>query len=309
MLALRFNPWAGLPMDLELDLERERERRRRGYRFCWIGFSLYALYLIAGCFVEVSTLLLSFANLIPDLGYWLGIKSFDFWFDSVRTWGRLLACGALAAAWPMEAGWRRRSGLLLLLAAGDVVLWMILRSVPLGLTDEPTRHAVFFRSLMTALGWSRFLLVIHLAYDFARSAGMRGIEEFGRVASGDGRVHGMAVWTLFFLSGMNWERPWPPGHETAEPRRRSRLMMVSLMINLLYLLQTSLLTLQASRGGVRALRQRMAEEDRASDPWSSTSARTDPALRSGGLGSGAIPADPAALGDAGARRTISLRPR
>jgi hypothetical protein len=262
---------------MDVDLERERELQLRSYRFCWIGFSLYALNLSATTLVAIAGILLRFAGQNPHVGYWLGIDPFDFdyGFETIRTWERLLACLALAAAWPADLGWRRRTMLLLALALGDVVLWTVWYAVPLGLATEPSRHLIFCSYLMMTLGWSRFLLIAGLAADFARHAGMPRAEEFGKAAR-KAATTGAAVWFLYFVVRINWSRPWPLA-ERRMTLEAIQLMLAGQMINVLCLVQSSLLTLLASRAASRSLRA-MAQEDRAFDPWSSA-AGFDPTPR------------------------------
>ena len=288
---------------MDVDLEPERDRRRRSYRACWIGFALYGVGLAAAAVVAISTLLLLFTGQIADLGYWLGIDSFDFRFESVRTWERLLACLALAAAWPTDAGWRRRAGLLLLMAIGDVVLWAVVHGDALGVADKPTAHLVFCHHLRTALGWSRFLLIANLSADLARHAGMPRADEFGKAARSTA-VTGAALWFVYFLGRIDWRRPWP----LAERRLTLdalHLLMASEMISALCLIQASLLTLLAGRAAARALRE-MADEDRAFDPWSKPSVAFEDVMKvpsfaadrcehpPGSPGDGSSPGEPAA---------------
>lgn len=258
-------------MDHDLDFERDRGRLRQSYRSCWIGFSLYGLFLAAGSIEAIATLFLQFAGLNPHLGYWLGINpyDFDFGFNMVRTWERLLACFALAAAWPAVPLWRRRAGLLLVMAIADVALWSVTYSVPLGLASEPTRHLVFCHYLSMALGWSRFLLVANLASDFAAHAQIPRAAEFGSAAR-KAATTGAALWFGYFLLRINWRHPWP-----LVERRLTfdafQLFMACRVLNLLCLVQATFLTLLASRAASQSLRQ-MAREDEGYDPWASPSA-------------------------------------
>ena len=253
---------------MDVDLERERDRRRRSYRACWTGFTLYGVNLAAASVVSVAWILLFFAGQIPDLGYWLGIASFDFRFESLRTWGRLLACFALVAAWPGDPGWTRRAGLLMMMSIGDLVLWGVVHAEALGLADQPTRHLVLCRSLMVALGWSRFLLIANLASDFATHAGMPRAAEFGKAARSTA-ITGTAIWFLYFLCRINWTHPWP----LAERRMTLdvfQLMMAYQMLTILCLIQASFLTLLAGRAAARALREMAAEEKTLFDPWTAS---------------------------------------
>lgn len=253
---------------MDVDIERDRDRRRRSYRACWTGFTLYGVNLAAASIVAVAWILLLFAGQIPDLGYWLGIDSFDFRFESLRTWGRLLACLALAAAWPGDSGWKRRAGLLLVMSIGDLVLWAVVHADVLGLAETPTRHLVFCRSLMIALGWSRFLLIANLTSDFAAHAGMPRAAEFGKAARSTATT-GAAIWFLYFLCRTNWSSPWP----LAERRMTMdvfQLLMAYQMITILCLIQASFLTLLAGRAAARALQEMAAEEKMPFDPWTDT---------------------------------------
>ncbi len=157
---------------MDNDTEELRACRCRSYRASWFGFSLYGSYLALSVLVALAADFSMFAGGRRNIGGMLGIDSFERHFDTFRTWARLLACFGLAAAWPGDAGWRRRAVLLLALALGDVVLWAVLAAVPLGLATEPTRHALLFDSIRMALGWSRYLLLASLAADLAVSAGM-----------------------------------------------------------------------------------------------------------------------------------------
>lgn len=249
---------------MDAEFEHQRDGLRRGYRACWAGFTLYGVNLAAASLVAVVSMLLLFAGQIPDLGYWLGIDSFDFRFESLRAWGRLLACLMLAAAWPGHSVWRRRAGLLLMLSIGDVVLWAVAHGEALGLADRPTPHLVFCRHLQMALGWSRFLLLASLGSDFARHAGMPRAEDFGKAARSTATT-GAAIWFVYFLSRIDWAHPWP----LAERRLTLdafHLLMASQMISILCMIQATLLTLLASRAAAKALRE-VAAEEKASDPW------------------------------------------
>jgi hypothetical protein len=125
---------------------------------------------------------------------------------------------------------------------------------------------------MMALGWSRFVMIANLASDFARHAGMPRAVELGRAAR-KAATTGAAVWFLFFLVRINWTRPWPLA-ERRMTLEAIQLMLAGQMINVLCLVQSSVLTLLASRAASRSLRA-MAQEDRAFDPWS-TSAGFNP---------------------------------
>jgi hypothetical protein len=260
---------------MDFDLEHEREALGRGYRACWIGFSLYGFNLVVASLIQAAMLFLIFTGQNPNLAVWLRVDAsrFDLTLETLQSWVRLMACLALVGAWPTNPGWRRRAGLLLLLAFGDVVLWGVFNAVPLGLASETTRHLVLFRYLRAALGWSRFLLIASLASDFSCHARMPGAHEFGKAARSTATT-GAAVWFLYFLSRVNWSHPWP-----LEERRPTfdvfHLWLAGEVIKLLCLIQASLLTLQASRAASAALRTRRREEA-SFDPWSTSPSASDP---------------------------------
>ena len=236
----------------------------QSYRTCWLGFTIYGVNLAVASVVGVATILLQFSGQIPHLGYWLGIDSFDEHVETFRTWSRVLACVALAAAWPGNLGWKRRAGLLLILSVADVVLWGVVHAEALGLAEKPTRHLVFCHYLIMALGWSRFLLLADLASDFARHAGMPGAAEFGKAARSTATT-GAAIWFLYFLCRIDWTRPWP----LAERRLTMdvlQLLLACHMLTIVCLIQATFLTLLAARAAARTLREMAAEEKTALDP-------------------------------------------
>jgi hypothetical protein len=260
---------------MDFDLECEREAQGRGYRACWVGFSLYAFNLVVASLIQTATLFLFFTGQNPNLAVWLRIDAvqFDLGLDTLQAWVRLLACLSLVGAWPANPGWRRRAGLLLMMAIGDVILWGVFNAVPLGLASEATRHMVFFRYLRTTLGWSRFLLVASLASDFARHAGMPGADEFGKAARSTATT-GAAVWFIYFLSRIQWSQPWP----MAERRMTFEvfhLLIAGEVIKLLCLIQAGLLALLASRAASAALRAKRREEA-SFNPWSGAAPSPEP---------------------------------
>jgi hypothetical protein len=246
------------------EIERLHACRCRSYRACWFGFAVYSFYLVLTTFAGVAGMLLMFTGQARNLGAWLGLASFDSTFDVFRTWARLLACLALVAAWPTDAGWRRRAGFLLLMAIGDVVLWAIEDAVPLGLASEETPHLVLCGYLRAGLGWSRYVLLASLAADFARHAGVIRAAEMGKAARSAATM-GAAVWFAYFLSRIDWRSPWP-----LIDRRWTldafHLFLVSHLINLVCLAQASLLTFFAARAAAQLLRE-SAREATGFDPW------------------------------------------
>jgi hypothetical protein len=247
------------------EIERLHACRCRSYRACWFGFSVYAFYLAVSTLLGAATLLLLFSGQARNPGGWLGIVSFESKFDAFRTWARLLACLSLAAAWPTDRPWRRRAGLLLFMAIGDVVLWAIEEAVPLGLASEATRHAVLCRYLREGLGWARFMLLASLAADFAGHAGVPRAAEMGKAALSTATM-GAAVWFACFLTRVDWQSPWPLVDRRRLNRDSFHLLLVSWLIQLVCLAQASLLTFLAARSAAQLL-HKTAREATGFDPW------------------------------------------
>jgi len=250
---------SSMDFDLDLDRERERERLRRGYRSCRVGFSVYGFILVVAALVSGAGMLLLIQGMNPNVGFWLGIDAFHSRFGTFHTWARLFACLALAVAWPSNRGWTWRAGLLLVLAIGDIGLWAAIEAVPLGLARGPSRHLVFFQYLRSALAWSRFLLLASLATDFGRHVAMPRARELGRAAMSTATV-AAAIWFVLFLSRIDWDARWPLVERRWTPET-VQLMILCEMLQIVCLVQTSVLTILAGRAATRPLRE-MAKEDR-----------------------------------------------
>ncbi len=246
-----------------MDPEIEREALRRSYRLSRIGFSLLALALVVGSIYSIGWLLLIFTGHRPDLGRLLGIARFEFLVDTFRTGLRITGAFCLYAAWP-ETTWRRRAGLLLVMSMVDVVLWGTEYAVSLGLATEPIKHEIFRQSLSMAFSWAKLTLYAGLAADVAHHLGVAQAPDLVKAARATATT-GATLWFVFFLKRINWQQPWP----LAEHPMNEEMVLFYLAIRVIAaicLVQTSLLTLMASRESGRALRD-MAKEDKAFNPW------------------------------------------
>jgi hypothetical protein len=158
------------------------------------------------------------------------------------------------------------------MAIADVVLWAIIDAVPLDLATQETRHMVLCHYLRMGFGWSRFLLLATLAADLGRHAGIPGAVELGR-ASRSTATTGAAVWFVFFLVRIDWNGPWPLG-ERRMSLEALHLWMAFTMITMICLVQASLLSILATRGAARLLRD-TAREANGFDPWAKPAGPVD----------------------------------
>jgi len=244
-------------------MDLERERQRRSYRLCLVGFSIYALALVVASLYSIGSLLLFFNMQRASIGELLGIPTLEFQLDTFRAWSRIASAVILWSAWS-DVSWKRRSGLLVMMATADVVLWFAQNGVTIGLISEPVHHEIFRQSLSMALGWAKFVLVASLASDFTDHVGIVNAEEFGKAARTTAATGGV-IWFIFFLNRIDWSRSWPLV-ERQMTRDMFLLMLGYMVIAAICLVQTSLLTLLASRSAAQALRE-MQKQDQAFDPW------------------------------------------
>lgn len=246
-----------------MDPEYDRETHRRSYRLSRAGFALMALVLVVGAVCSIGSLVLLFTGNGRDLGQVFRIEHFYFWVETVRVWARIISVILLCAAWP-GTDWRRRAGLLLVMAMGDIVLWAIEHGMALGLADVPSGHDVFRHSLSMALGWAKFALVAGMAADVAGHLGVAQAPDFGKAARATATT-GASLWAFYFLNRINWQQGWPLAEHGMN--RESLLIYLAVwVISAVCLVQTSLLCMIAGRASARALRE-MSREDQSFDPW------------------------------------------
>jgi len=260
-----------------MDLDLERDLQRRNYRFCWAGFALLSLGLIIASFYAIGTLLLIFARQNPHIGPLLGIPQFEFLIDTGRNWPRVLGAFMLWAAWN-DTSWKRRSGLLVMMAMADIVLWTIEHGTVLEIVEQPIGHELFRHSLSMVLRWSEFVLIAGLATDFSQHVGAVQPEEFGKAARTTAAT-GAVVWFLFFINWVDWSQAWP----LVERRMTRDLLLFWLLqwvILSICLVQATLLCLLASRSASMALRE-MTREDQGFDPWASATSQVADAMTGG----------------------------
>lgn len=247
-----------------MDFEHDDEDHRRMYRLSRVGFALLAASLIVGSLCSIAALLLIFSGQRPDLGRLLGIERFDFQVATLRAGLRVAGAFFLWSAWA-EPGWRRRAGLLVMMAVGDLILWSAEYSVLLGLTEEPlSRHEVFRHNLAMALSWAKLALIAGLSGDFLRAQGQAPAADFARAARATATT-GAGLWFVFFLRRVNWDQPWP----LAERPMTGEMLLFLLTIwaiSAVCLVQTSILTMIANRAAGQTLRT-LAEKERGPDPW------------------------------------------
>ena len=246
-----------------MDPNIEREALRRSYRLSRVGFALMALALVVGAVCSIGALVLMFTGNGPDLGRVFRIENFYFRVETLRAWVRVVAAFFLCAAWS-DPQWRRRSGLLLLMAMADVALWAAEHAMALGLAGEPSGHEVFRHSLSTALGWAKFALVAGLAADVAGHLGVARAVDLGKAARATATT-GASLWAFYFVQRINWRQPWPLA-EHAMNRDSFLIYLAVWLISAICLVQTSLLSMIAGRASARALAE-MAREDQSFDPW------------------------------------------
>ena len=242
-----------------VDPEEERQRARFRLRRLGLGFSTLAMALILASLSSIGGLLLIFNRQHLNVGMLLGIDRWELIIESAIVWISTIGVALLWGRWP-DSSWTRRSGLLLLMCLGDVVLWSLDHAKDLGLTDVEVGHEWFRRSLGQAMGWSEFALIAGLAADLATRLGDPQAVEFGRAARSMATT-GAMTWFMYFYSQTNWNAPiWP-----LRMRRLDRwsilLYLGTIVLASLNLVQVSVLSLLASRCCGKALRQ-MAAEDR-----------------------------------------------
>ncbi len=246
-----------------MDQELQREAQRRSYRMCGIGFSIYAFSLVLSSLVSVGMLYLLLNGKNPDVGKILGIDHFAFHFATFRVWTRFVASIFLCAAFT-DAGWRRRTGLLILFSLADIILWALDNGIALGLSNNPAGHDAVRHGLYMTLVWAKFSLIPGLAGDFAQHVGDVKSNDFAKAACGTAMT-GAVLWFFFFLEQIEWSRGWP-----LRQRPWTRQMMLfelgSWLMVSICLVQASLLCLRAGRSASKALRE-MAQEDKQVDPW------------------------------------------
>ena len=255
----QFSNW---PSDLWVDPEADRVLVRRQLRRHRMGYSLLSLSLVVASLSTIGQLILIFSGQRRGLGAVLGISQWDLIEDTVVVFATLLGVALLFGRWPDE-NWRRRSGLLLLMAMIDVVLWGLDHANELGIADGRADHEWFCRSLGAALGWSEFALLAGLAGDEASQLGEPQAADFAKAVRSLATT-GAMVWFSYFYFRTDWTGPLWPLRERPLDRNGAMLALGYAVLGAILLVQTSGLTLLAGRCCERTLRE-MAAEDKAVD--------------------------------------------
>ena len=260
-------PADGTPVDPWNDPADRRARMYRQLLRYQAGFLVLGCALMIACVTQIGILIGDHLRLIPILQL---IIQWEFVESTLIVLGSLTGVALLWGHWPDE-GWRRRSGLLLLLCLVDLVSWSVENATRLGITDVAFGHDYFREALGTAIGWSEFALIASLAAEMAGSLGEAHAAELGRAARSLTTLTAL-IWLVYFFVGTNWNPPvWP-----LKPFGRNFLTMNLFrcwyMLYAILLVHVTLLCLSAARSCGRAVRQ-MGAEDRASEAFHSPSER------------------------------------
>ena len=105
-------------------MEPEHEQRAADLQLCRLGFAILSFALVLACFTEIlepARACSAAPGLVlpgsADVGCW-------HWIDAPVVWGSLIGTYLLWGRWS-DPGWQRRSGLLMVMALVDAVLWLL----------------------------------------------------------------------------------------------------------------------------------------------------------------------------------------
>lgn len=242
-----FDPWHD-----PVEAQARELRQIRRYR---LGFALLGFGLVIASLFTIGLILSLFLNLRQLRVLLLG---WDFPQQTAVVWLTLAGAVLLWGTWPDES-WRRRSGLMLMMFLGDVVLWSVDNADRLGLSDAPLGHEHFRSSLGQAMGWAEFALIASLAAGMATHLGEARALDLGRAVRSL-TIVGTAVWAAYFFLRTNWDQPVWPLRERPVNFELYVLWLGSTFLSATVLVQVTMLSLFAGRASAQAARARRAAQ-------------------------------------------------
>lgn len=216
----------------------DNDRLRRAYQLSRIGFGLIAASLLLVC-IEAGLFMLVIFFGVPWARALLTNPSWEIALSTAITWGSVVGMYLLWGRW-QHPSWRKRTGLLVVFGAIDLLLWLARHANEMGLGADSFGHEWLRQNVGMGFGWFEFGIMATLAFDMATHS--RAVpykpprpeeEEWGfgheQEATGyalePGRVRpsqapgprpswhmalvGGAFWALTFVYGTNWQAGWP----------------------------------------------------------------------------------------------------
>ena len=241
-----FDPWHD-PGDARA---RENLQVRRYY----LGFAVLGGGLIVASLFTLGWLL---AFMTGQRALLLTILGWEFPQQTVVVFSTLVGAFLLCGAWPDE-GWRRRSGVMLMLFLGDLVLWSVDHATRLGLVDTPFGHDYFRNALGQAIGWWEFALIASLGSRMAAHLGESRAVDLGRAVRSLNLV-GAVVWFAYFFIHTDWTTPLWPLRERPLNLEVFYLHLIATFLQATVLVQVTMLTFFAAKTCGRADRARRVE--------------------------------------------------
>ncbi len=247
-------------------MDQDEEVTQGRYALCQAGLAITA----------VSIGLLCLSSVI--LGSWiLGARPFaerihhtPFWkwgIDPLIPLTGLVGAYLLWGRWKLPS-WQRRTGLLLLMNAVDVGLWVVLRADRLGLSVAPRVAELewFLTVVSIGLGFFELILTASLAADVSLHLGHHSEARGGGLAEALAGL-GVIVWLLLATTQTRWSG-WPP---VFRPTHDYRVLLSALI--LLRLGATFLVTALclATARYCREYRLRLRHQQQMADPFRSRS--------------------------------------
>jgi hypothetical protein len=221
------------------------------------------LTALALCLLCVSNL---FEFIAPFFGFGgavnriLGHPLWTWGVGPAITFGSLLGALLFLGRWD-EPSWRRRALLLVLLDAVDALLWLLVHSQALGLTQDGFVHRWLVELITLGSGWFELYLAAALAQSIlTRIDGEEADEVSGSILV-LATIGGM-LWALLALTETDWI--WPLKPKPALPGRPINfqlhlLLLVSILLQTILTYQVTLLCLTTSRRCKYFIRGRVAE--------------------------------------------------
>jgi|GEM_PF-1168795 len=240
-------------------MDQEREQHRRTYQLCRLGFGLLSFSLIVASTTMILGLIWGFLFRPPWL-LWILRSPLWYWSDIPVVWGSLIGTYLLWGRWS-DAGWQRRSGLLVLMCVFDAFFWIVEHGGELGLRQKEIEHAWMLVSIGQALGWAQFALIASLACDLMAHLGVAQAPEAGK-STRSLAATGAAIWFFYFLERTKWT-DWPLH---PQPVNSPLLFLGFTMIHAIALIQVTALAVAATGQASRVVAE-LDQEARENDQF------------------------------------------
>lgn len=223
-------------------MDQEREQDRRTYQLCRLGFGILSFSLLVASTTMVLWLVWRFFR--PTWLIWILQSRLWHWSDVPVVWGSLVGTYLLWGRWS-DAGWQRRSGLLVLMCVCDAFFWLVEHGGELGIRMDEFPHEWVATSIGQALGWAQFALIASLSCDLMAHLGVEQAPEAGK-STRSLAATGAVIWFFYFLEQTNW-RTWPLQPRPLDSLEAVLLYLGFTMISAITLIQVTALAVATTR--------------------------------------------------------------